>query len=904
MNEQTIFTDALAKRNPAERQFFLDQACGKDAALRAQVEELLAAGEGAGSFLEHPPVGLDATIDASLSGKDTVDNELSGALPSLEPCDKPDRIGKLGIYEIIEVVGQGGMGTVLRAFDTKLSRIVAVKVMAPELAANPTAVKRFLREARSAAAVVHDHVVTIHAIDDQSRLPYLVMEFIEGQTLQQKIDREGALELKQILRIGSQMAAGLAAAHKTGLIHRDVKPANILLENGVERVKITDFGLARAADDVEMTKTGLIAGTPQYMSPEQAQGDAIDSRSDLFSLGSVLYTMCAGRPPFRAETTMGTLRRVCDDVPRPIHEVNAEVPHWLEAIVDKLLAKDPADRFQTAAEVADLLSQHLAHEQNPAQVSRPTTVEAPPSPVFRAETRPIKNRWRRAAEIAGLIVSLAILFSFLEARGFTTFTSRILWFFHHELTLRLPDNETIVELWETNDEVERPNAHSIKGPWPIEAKTVVVKKEKKIRLPPGNYWLFANRRGKMIERKLLKIGWGGRQVVTISPVPSSAIVANDPDDEAPWVQLFNGKDLTGWQTLPADTQDWKVEDGVLVGNAARGLLVSKRDDYQDFHLRAQVKINPGGDSGLYFRCRPDGTLPRLVRTGYEAQIIGPGPKPNRTGSLFKFAEGETLDLKLIDANLIQTDTFWIQADTWLGLEVIAAGNRITVKVDGQTTAEYVDDQPAEARGHIALDTYKEGTRVQFRKIEIKELPQNESSTPVPDVDKQVAEPKPRRLKLFDPKVEKPAPPAWADAKRAVTVENDSWRIENDTNMGNFHILMATVLDGIPKDGLIVCRAKIKVEARHKGTWGELLLGEWEPSHFQYDWPAAMYEYRGDVPEWTAKEVRYPASVFHQKDPPQIAIRFGLHANGVLWVKDLELLHLPAEPTAPVPTEVP
>ncbi len=371
MNEQTIFSAALARKNPAERQEFLNQACGKDAALRAQVEELLAAGEGAGSFLEHPPVGLDATIDASLSEKDTVDNELSGALPSLEPCDKPDRIGKLGIYEIIEVVGQGGMGTVLRAFDTKLSRIVAVKVMAPELAANPTAVKRFLREARSAAAVVHDHVVTIHAIDDQSRLPYLVMEFIEGQTLQQKIDREGALELKQILRIGSQMAAGLAAAHKTGLIHRDVKPANILLENGVERVKITDFGLARAADDVEMTKTGLIAGTPQYMSPEQAQGDAIDSRSDLFSLGSVLYTMCAGRPPFRAETTMGTLRRVCDDVPRPIHEVNAEVPPWLEAIVNKLLAKDPADRFQTAAEVADLLNQFLAHLQQPGTMPLP-----------------------------------------------------------------------------------------------------------------------------------------------------------------------------------------------------------------------------------------------------------------------------------------------------------------------------------------------------------------------------------------------------------------------------------------------------------------------------------------------------------------------------------------------------
>src|SRR5439155_23413203 len=159
---------------------------------------------------------------------------------------------------------------------------------APTLAANAKAVKRFLGEATTGAAVHHDHVVTIHAVDDSHQPPYLVMEFIEGQTLQQKIEREGALELKHILRIGSQAAAGLAAAHKTGLIHRDVKPGNILLENGVERVKISDFGLARAADDVEMTRQGMIAGTPQYMSPEEAIGGQIDLRRDLISLGGVL----------------------------------------------------------------------------------------------------------------------------------------------------------------------------------------------------------------------------------------------------------------------------------------------------------------------------------------------------------------------------------------------------------------------------------------------------------------------------------------------------------------------------------------------------------------------------------------------------------------------------------------
>src|SRR5262249_34292958 len=157
-----------------------------------------------------------------------------------------------------------------------------------------------------------------------------------------------------------QAASGLAAAHAHGLVHRDVKPSNILLEDGVERVKLTDFGLARAAADASLTQSGVLAGTPQYMAPEQALGEAVDHRADLFSLGSVLYAMCAGRPPFRAETTMAVIRRVCDERSRPLREVNPGVPAWLAAIVERLHAKDPARRFATAAEVAELLGMHLA----------------------------------------------------------------------------------------------------------------------------------------------------------------------------------------------------------------------------------------------------------------------------------------------------------------------------------------------------------------------------------------------------------------------------------------------------------------------------------------------------------------------------------------------------------------
>ena len=301
------------------------------------------------------------------------------SLDFLEPCDVPGRLGKIGPYEVIEVIGRGGMGVVLRAHDPKLNRIVAVKVMAPQFVANPTARKRFLREAQAAAAVTHPHVITIHAVDQTEKTPYLVMECIDGLSLQEKIDRCGHLEVKEILRIGAQIAAGLAAAHAHGLVHRDIKPSNILLENGVERVKITDFGLARAVDDVGVTRSGEVAGTPQFMSPEQAQGKPVDHRSDLFSLGAVLYAMCTGRSPFRAETTVAVLRRVCDDVPRPIREVNPDIPEGLVAIIDRLLAKDPEERFQTAEEVSDLLLGYLAHLQDPTSAPPPEPVERPAS---------------------------------------------------------------------------------------------------------------------------------------------------------------------------------------------------------------------------------------------------------------------------------------------------------------------------------------------------------------------------------------------------------------------------------------------------------------------------------------------------------------------------------------------
>lgn len=377
MNERTVFLTALEKEDSAQRKAYLDGACADDAALRARVEGLLQAHEREGNFLNVPAVEQLAAPN-SVASPDVTEAETpfeaedNTDLSFLAPSNKPGSLGRLGHFEIQGVVGCGGMGIVLRAVDETLQRVVALKVMAAPLAVNGTGRQRFAREARAAAAVRDEHVVNIHAVQETGERPYLAMEYIAGQSLQERLDRSGPLAIKEVLRIGMQIARGLAAAHKQGLIHRDIKPSNILLENGVERVKITDFGLARAVDDVSLTQSGVISGTPQYMSPEQARGEATDQRSDLFSLGSVLYAMCAGRPPFRASGTMGVLKRVCEEPARPLSEINPELPGWLAAIIDKLLAKDPAKRYQSAAEVAELLNQCLAHLQQPSVVPLPT----------------------------------------------------------------------------------------------------------------------------------------------------------------------------------------------------------------------------------------------------------------------------------------------------------------------------------------------------------------------------------------------------------------------------------------------------------------------------------------------------------------------------------------------------
>jgi WD40 repeat protein len=487
-----VFLKTLDLASAEERRAYLEQACAGNPGLRARVEALLAASERAGSFLEEPAVARLATQAERPGG------EVEEPLDFLEPSGKPGSLGRLGHYEVLEVVGRGGMGVVLKAFDEVLHRVVAIKVLAPPLASSANARKRFIREARAAAGVSHDHVVTIHAVEETGRLPYLVMQYVHGISLQERIERSGPLELKEVLRIGMQAAQGLAAAHALGLVHRDVKPANILLENGVERVKLTDFGLARAADDAHLTQSGVVAGTPQYMAPEQARGEAVDHRADLFSLGSALYALCTGRAPFRGSNTLAVLRRVSEEQPHPIRELNPDVPEWLCAIVARLHAKDPAERYPSAREVAEVLGQHLAELQQPPR----GTVAAPsgrPAPA-----RPAGSRRRWAAAAAALL-ALAAGLGLAEAGGVTHVVATV-------IRIARPDGTLVVE-------VEDPQVQVA-----IDGEDIVFKGAgpQEIRLRPGSHEVQARKDGKTIQEEVVTISRGGKAVIKVRRLPPEA----------------------------------------------------------------------------------------------------------------------------------------------------------------------------------------------------------------------------------------------------------------------------------------------------------------------------------------------------------------------------------------------
>jgi len=307
-----------------------------------------------------------------------------------------DQLSRLGEYVIRGEIGRGGMGEVLLADDPQLGRQVAIKVMRQALGSSPDARARFLREARAVAAIRHDHVVPIYHVGEHEGTPYLVMPLLAGETLSTRLER-GPLPPAEVARVGREMAEGLAAAHERGLIHRDVKPANVWLDIPGDRVRLLDFGLARSADGTDgLTQPGVVMGTLAYMAPEQADGLEVDGRADLFSLGAVLYQCATGRPPFTGKTLSATMRAVAEHTPPPPLNVNPEVPVGLSDLVMRLLSKQPGGRPGSAMEVAACLS------GVPTNLAETITIQAPPS-----------KRWRNWPLAAAAVMVIGTLIAIL-----------------------------------------------------------------------------------------------------------------------------------------------------------------------------------------------------------------------------------------------------------------------------------------------------------------------------------------------------------------------------------------------------------------------------------------------------------------------------------------------------------
>ncbi len=459
----------------------------------------------------------------------------------LESPDQPGHLGKIGPYDVLRLIGRGGMGVVFLARDRALDRMVAIKLLTPGMAATGAARRRFAREAKAAAAVVHEHVVTIYAVDTLPQgIPYLVMQYIAGKSVQDLIDGGQAPELAEILRIGSQAASALAAAHAQGLIHRDIKPANILLENGVERVKITDFGLARAVDDDTISRSGVAAGTPQYMSPEQASGEPIDHRTDLFSLGSVLYALCTGQSPFHGRSSMAALKRVCEETPRPIRELNSEIPSWLVKIIKRLHAKDPAKRYDSAAEVADLLGRCLAHVQQPASVPLP------------AELLPLRRR--RAIALWGALPVCLMLALLLSVPGTREAAGQAASYVATVLRLKTPEGTLVIE---TDDP-----SLGIK----LDGSELVVTGAgvKELRLSVGKHSVQAVKDGKLLRDELVTIRRGGRTVLN---------VRREADISAP-ARSTSGVAVSSALPQPVATTDHGEADISAPARSTSGVAVS------------------------------------------------------------------------------------------------------------------------------------------------------------------------------------------------------------------------------------------------------------------------------------------------------------------------------------------
>mgnify|MGYP002622484345 CR=1 FL=1 len=511
-NVEEIFEAALALDGD-ERRSFLEQGCPTPE-LRKQLEELLAAHDQAAGFLEEPPVPLASkeTIGKCLdTKKDRDPSPIASLLNCLERGDTPDFLGELSDYEIEGVIGRGGMGIVLKARDKKLRRTVAIKVLFPSMVAEAAHHRRLLKEAQSAAQISHPNIVTVHSIEEAAT-PFIVMEYVHGEDIQQRLKRCGRLPASDVVAIARQIADGLAAAHRHGVIHGDIKPSNVLIDPA-RKAKIVDFGLAQELS-THVPRDGQVAGTPQFMAPEQTRGTQVDQRADFFSLGCVMYAMCTGRAPFEGDSVTEVLRRVREASPARINQHQELVPESLEALINRLMSKDPADRPTTAEEICKRLDAIGSDVAVPSQQRNTAT---PP-------------RRRVLQTLFGAAAALLLVIFISEAAGWTQLRAML----QDVLRVKTPTGTLVIVVDDPGISV------TVDG----ERVSIVDSKKNEFQFETGNHIVEASKEGKVIKSKIVSLSRDGKEYFSITKEPLAAaddgspVVNNKPADSGrPYVPI-------------------------------------------------------------------------------------------------------------------------------------------------------------------------------------------------------------------------------------------------------------------------------------------------------------------------------------------------------------------------------
>jgi serine/threonine protein kinase/WD40 repeat protein len=702
--------------------------------------------EGATGALRDPlSEGLDTQATREPLAPGVCAPEVS-ALGALSPPRGPDELGRLGGYRVLKLLGEGGMGAVFLAEDTQLERPVALKVMLPALAAKRDARQRFLREAKAAAKLKDDHVVSIYQVGEDRGVPFLAMEYLHGESLESWLQRGKQLPVPEIVRLARDIARGLAAAHAKGLVHRDVKPANLWLESVVRgselrlppggmddrarttdaRVKILDFGLARGGvDEVQLTQSGTILGTPAYMAPEQGRGEPADARSDLFSLGCVLYRLCTGQAPFQGPTVMAVLTALATKDPRPVREVNPLIPEALAALVMRLLAKESKDRPASAQAV---LHELQAVERQLAEESRTLALpvaaaETPEQAAKPPETKHVQSQPRRPRRwpliaagllgIAGMVVLGGVVIRITSNDGKQT-------------EIHVPDGSTVTVNPKGEVDVKLPGAGEKAvtappaGP-PIFAGPSPLDKLDPAQIPPSERFAWQPKQLVAVLGEHRQRHWGMAQAAAVSR-DGKRIATSGTDG---MVRFWDAATCTEQGSVrvgpPGEytTALAFAPDGKRLAFSGTSTPVGFLDLSGATPVREKMKLETKGEIPWRLTFTPDGK--RLIGWVYDGQLViwelsGGEAKvwlerPTRGSGLTKFSlskDGRILACCLADKKVTLLDISAAEVREHLvvpqpnavsGLDLSADGKRLAVaSQDGKVRLWDVSGKTPAARG--------------------------------------------------------------------------------------------------------------------------------------------------------------------------------------------------------------